>query len=55
MPLDEIEVPGTSYTLRCLTFRTDHREILFSKMLGEENQFSMDTENPGKNDGLYRP
>jgi hypothetical protein len=50
MPVDEIEVAGTSLSLRCLTFRWDTPKDLFARMNTEGEQFAIDPENPGFHD-----
>ena len=50
MPVDEIEVAGTSLSLRCLSFRWDDPKDLFARMNTEGEQFSIDPENPGFHD-----
>ena len=50
MPIDEIEIPGTSVSFRCLTFKTDAIPELFERIGSEGEQFSIEPENPGFHD-----
>jgi len=48
--VNEIEVAGTSISLRCLTFRLSSIHELFVKLNSEAEQFSVEPENPGFHD-----
>jgi hypothetical protein len=50
MAIDEIEIPGTSLSLRCLTFKTDSLAELFDKIQREGDPFSIDPETAGFHD-----
>lgn len=50
MSIDEIEVLGTSYSMRCLSFKADSTPDLFSRINTEGEQFSIIPENPGFHD-----
>jgi hypothetical protein len=50
MPVDEIEVAGTSISIRCLTSRLFNPSEVMQKIQTEGEQFSIEPENPGYHD-----
>lgn len=50
MPVNEIEIPGTSLSLRCLSFKAEAFGELFQKIQEEGDQFSIDPEVAGFHD-----
>lgn len=50
MPIDEIEVPGASYSVTAHNFKTDLITDLFKKLAGEDEVFSLKDEKPGFHD-----
>lgn len=50
MPMTEIEIPGTSISFRCLTFKTDSVRNLFRHLSKEGDVFNIETETMGFHD-----
>lgn len=50
MPIDEIEVPGSSVSLKCWNARIDDIPGFFKKLSSESDVFSLDPEIPGFHD-----
>ncbi|MBF0500809.1 MAG: hypothetical protein HQM09_11795 [Candidatus Riflebacteria bacterium] len=47
MPLDEIEVPGSSISFTCMTLKVESLEALYGAVREEGESFSVDPERPG--------
>ena len=50
MPIDEIEIPGSSLTINCFSFKSDSIPDLFERIKTEGELFSVEPENPGFHD-----
>lgn len=50
MPVNEIEIPGTSISIRCLSFKAEEFSELFTKIQEEADQFCIDPEEAGFHD-----
>jgi hypothetical protein len=50
MPIDEIEIPGSSFSVKCWTARIESIPALFDKLMQEGEVFNLDEEKPGFHD-----
>lgn len=50
MPIDEIEIPGSSLTINCFSFKSDSITELFERIKAEGELFSVEPENAGFHD-----